>query len=562
MTNTPVPEQRDTSGRGRLRAGAALVALLATLASLLGLTQTARAAEDDGGVGAAAVGFRISNGRLVEASGNDFVMRGVNHAHTWYQSQTQSFADIKALGANTVRVVLASGQRWTRNDAADVANVVNRCKTNRLICVLEVHDTTGYGEQSGAATLDQAVDYWISVQSALAGQEDYVILNIGNEPWGNTNYTGWTAATQNAIGRLRTAGFDHTIMVDAPNWGQDWSGTMRSNAAAVFASDPDRNTIFSVHMYGVYDTAAEVRDYLTAFVNARLPILVGEFGHNHSDGNPDEDAIMAVTQELGLGYLGWSWSGNGGGVEYLDLVTNFDGDALTDWGRRLFQGANGIAATAEEAAIFGGGGGTDTQAPTAPGTPTASGVTSTSATLSWAASTDNVRVAGYDVVRVSGTTETAAGSSTTNSATVSGLSPSTAYTFAVYARDAAGNRSTRSGTVTLTTPATTPGACAVGYRVTGDWGSGFQGEITLRNTGTAAVSAWRLGFAFANGQTITNMWGGTASQSGGAVTVSPASYTNTIAPGASVTIGFTATRGATNTAPAAFTLNGGTCTAL
>ena len=356
---------------------------------------------------AAPPGFRIANGRLLESNGNDFVMRGVNHAHTWYPDRVSSLAHIKAKGANTVRVVLSSGDRWTRNDAADVSNVVAQCKQNRLICVLEVHDTTGYGEQSGAVTLSRAADYWIGVQSALAGQEDYVIVNIGNEPYGNTNHTAWTADTKAAIQKLRSAGFRHTIMVDAPNWGQDWAFTMRDNAASVFAADPDANTVFSIHMYGVFDTAAEISDYLNRFVSAKLPIVVGEFGHNHSDGDPDEDTILAVTQQLGLGYLGWSWSGNGGGVEYLDMVTNFDPNQLTSWGQRIFNGANGIAATSEEAAVYSSSGG-DTTPPTAPGTPAASAVTSSSVTLNWSAATDATGVTGYDVVRVSGTSETAA----------------------------------------------------------------------------------------------------------------------------------------------------------
>ncbi|MFI5932204.1 cellulase family glycosylhydrolase [Actinoplanes sp. NPDC051494] len=303
----------------------------------------------------AAAGFTVSGTRILDANGNAFVMRGVNHAHTWYPTRTtQALADIKALGANTVRVVLAGGQRWTANSAADVTNVITQCRANRLICVLEVHDTTGYGEESAAATLDQAVTYWINVKSALAGQERYVILNIGNEPYGNTGATAWTTATTNAITRLRAAGFEHSIMVDAPNWGQDWQFVMRDNAAAVFAADPQRNTIFSIHMYGVFDTAAEITDYLGRFRTAGLPIVVGEFGHNHSDGNPDEDTILATAQSLGIGYLGWSWSGNGGGVEYLDLVTNFDANQLTSWGQRLFNGANGIKATSREASVFGG----------------------------------------------------------------------------------------------------------------------------------------------------------------------------------------------------------------
>ena len=303
----------------------------------------------------AAAGFTVSGSRILDANGNAFVMRGVNHAHTWYQDRTpQALADIKALGANTVRVVLGSGQRWGPDNAANVSAVITQCKANRLICVLEVHDTTGYGEQAGAATLAQAVDYWISIKSALAGQERYVILNIGNEPYGNTDAAGWVADTKDAIVRLRAAGFEHSIMVDAPNWGQDWSFTMRDNAASVFAADPQRNTIFSVHMYGVFDTAAEINDYLGRFITAGLPIVVGEFGHNHSDGDPDEETILATAQARGIGYLGWSWSGNGGGVEYLDMVTGFNAAALTSWGQRLFNGANGIKATSREASVFGG----------------------------------------------------------------------------------------------------------------------------------------------------------------------------------------------------------------
>ncbi|MDR7280575.1 cellulase family glycosylhydrolase [Catenuloplanes atrovinosus] len=346
----------------RKRLGVAAATLLALVVSMVVFTLPAHAA----------AGFQVSGGRLLDANGNDFVMRGINHAHTWYPTQTGSFADIKATGANTVRVVLASGQRWTRNEASDVANVISLCKANRLICVLEVHDTTGYGEQAGAATLAQAVDYWISVQSALTGQERYVILNIGNEPYGNQNYQSWAADTSTAIQRLRTAGFDHTIMVDAPNWGQDWTFTMRDNASTVFNADPDRNTMFSVHMYGVFDTAAEVTDYLGRFISAGLPIVVGEFGDMHSDGNPDEDAIMATAQARRIGYLGWSWSGNGGGVEYLDIVTNFNPASLSPWGQRLINGANGIRATSVEASVYGGGGSSPTPTRTTGPTPTGS----------------------------------------------------------------------------------------------------------------------------------------------------------------------------------------------
>jgi mannan endo-1,4-beta-mannosidase len=542
------------------------VAALVALAVLLGAgalgAGPARAAEPRGAEPprTQATGLHISNGRLLEANGNDFVMRGVNHAHTWYTNQTQSWADIKALGANTVRVVLSDGHRWTENSPADVQAVVDRCKANRMICVLEVHDTTGYGEEAAAGTLDHAADYWIGLKDVLAGQEDYVIINIGNEPWGNTNPEGWTAPTIASVKKLRAAGFQHTLMVDAPNWGQDWQGVMRANARSVYDADPTGNLIFSIHMYSVFDTAQEITDYLNAFVNARLPIVIGEFGGPADQwGDPDEDTMLAAAEQLDLGYLAWSWSGNTDPV--LDLAIGFDPKRLSSWGQRIFHGANGIAATSREAEIFGGGQ-ADTRPPTAPGTPTASSVTAASVTLAWPAATDNVGVTGYDVVRVAAGAETAVAASTTISATVSGLTAATTYTFAVYARDAAGNRSARSATVTVTTDGDgggTPGACSVGYRVVGEWPGGFQGEITLRNTGTAAIRDWTLVFAFPDEQRITNMWGGTPTQSGGTVTVTPASYTATIPAAGSVTLGFTASRGSTNRSPSTFTLSGGTC---
>ena len=91
---------------------------------------------------------------------------------------------------------------------------------------------------------------------------------------------------------------------------------------------------------------------------------------------------------------------------------------------------------------------TDTTAPTAPTSLTASGTTQTTTNLSWTASTDNVGVTGYDVYQGA----TLKGSTTTATTfAVSGLSASTAYTFSVKAKDAAGNISASSNTVNVTT---------------------------------------------------------------------------------------------------------------
>ena len=331
-------------------------AALAVAASILVFIQPAYAA----------TGLHISGRNIVEANGQTFVMRGVNHEHTWFTNQTSSFANIKALGANTVRVVL-SGGRWTPNSASDVANVISLCKQNRLICVLEDHDTTGYGEDGAAYSLDQAVNYWIGLKSVLVGQENYVVINIGNEPIGNTNPGQWTSATTAAIQKMRTNGFDHLLMVDAPNWGQDWNYVMRDNAQTVLNADAQHNTVLSIHMYDVFSTAASIADYLNLFQASGWPLVIGEFGWQRSASNVDHETVLSEAVSRGLGYLGWSWAGNND--PYLDMTVNFDPNQLTTWGQRIFNGANGIKATAKEATIYGGGTPTSPPVTTTPTTP-------------------------------------------------------------------------------------------------------------------------------------------------------------------------------------------------
>jgi mannan endo-1,4-beta-mannosidase len=513
----------------------------------------------------AATGLHVEGSRIVEGNGTPFVMRGVNHAHVWYQTQTRAFADMKSFGTNTVRVVLGGGQRWGPTPAAEVSSVITLCKQNRMICVLEVHDTTGYGEQSGAASLDQAATYWIGVANALKGQEDYVVINLGNEPFGNNAQVSatWASATSSAISRLRGAGLQHLIMADAPMWGQDWQNIMRDNATAVFNADPLRNTVFSIHMYGVYDTAAEVNAYFDAFRTAGLPLVVGEFGHNHSDGDPDEDTIMAQAQARGLGYLGWSWSGNSSDVAYLDMTNSFNPASLTPWGERFLNGANGVRQTSREATIFGGGPG-DTEPPSTPGTPVASAVTSSGLTLTWTASTDDVGVTGYDVHRALGSGSFAlVGSTTTSTYTDTGLTPSTTYRYQVRAKDAAGNVSASSGIVSATTGSGGgTGTCKVGYSAS-NWGggNGFTAGVTVTNTGTSAVDGWTLAFSYANGQKVTLPgWGATLAQSGGNVTATNLTWNRSLATNASTSIGFNGTYSGSNPAPVSFTLNGNACT--
>jgi len=88
--------------------------------------------------------------------------------------------------------------------------------------------------------------------------------------------------------------------------------------------------------------------------------------------------------------------------------------------------------------------------------------------------------------------------------------------------------------------------------------------ITITNTGTTAINGWSLTFTFANGQTITQLWNGAFTQSGGNVTITNLSYNGSIPAGTALgnAPGFNAAWSGTNTAPTSFKLNGVTCSVV
>jgi aryl-phospho-beta-D-glucosidase BglC (GH1 family) len=100
--------------------------------------------------------------------------------------------------------------------------------------------------------------------------------------------------------------------------------------------------------------------------------------------------------------------------------------------------------------------------------------------------------------------------------------------------------------------------CKVTYTVTGQWEGGFQADVAVTNTG-AAVDGWKLTWEWPSGQQTGNAWHAKITESDGQVTATDAGYNAKIASQATVKFGFVGTKGAANTAPLSFSLNGVTC---
>ncbi len=154
------------------------------------------------------------------------------------------------------------------------------------------------------------------------------------------------------------------------------------------------------------------------------------------------------------------------GVQFTTIATVDNGDGKTDdlttltgHGRYLrvvgTTRATSYGYSLWEIQAFGTSDSTgDTQAPTAPTGVTVGEVTAASVALTWAPSTDNVGVTGYDILRDGQPVATSESTSYNDT----GLTPDMSYSYTVRARDGAGNTSPVSTAVTARTKAGSTGS--------------------------------------------------------------------------------------------------------
>ncbi|MFH8223503.1 glycosyl hydrolase family 18 protein [Streptomyces sp. NPDC018057] len=94
------------------------------------------------------------------------------------------------------------------------------------------------------------------------------------------------------------------------------------------------------------------------------------------------------------------------------------------------------------------------------------------------------------------------------------------------------------------------------FTKTGDWGNGFGGNWTVKNTGTSAISSWTVEWDFPSDTKVGSAWDATVTNSGNHWSAKNVGWNGAIAPGASVSFGF---NGTGSGSPSNCTLNGGSC---
>ncbi|GAA3241592.1 carbohydrate binding domain-containing protein [Actinocorallia longicatena] len=197
------------------------------------------------------------------------------------------------------------------------------------------------------------------------------------------------------------------------------------------------------------------------------------------------------------------------GATWTKVSTTFTTGPSASTVTVYLNGWYGQGAYAADDVVLDGPGGTttpvDTAAPTVPGGVSAGSPTSSSLNVTWTASTDDVGVTGYDVLR-SGTSTPVTVSGTSYTAT--GLAANTAYSFQVRARDAAGNTSAYSAAAGGTTSTTTtPPPANITFAPYIDITFPTPSLASVRNA--TGQKYFTLAFALGDSTGCNPAWGGT-----------------------------------------------------
>ncbi len=257
------------------------------------------------------VGFFVANGKLYDANGVEFRIRGVDKLH--WDNGSPGLANSKA---NTVRWNID----FTQSAAKNIALLQGGAgKTpggiyDHMVVMPGAWDAPAgtLTCSSDASILASAVSVWVAQAASWNQLEKYSIINIGNE-WGPSSSTVWRDSYVSAISQLRAAGYHATLSITSGGCGQD-NADLVKYAQAVYDSDPEKNVIFDRHVYGGDADVGALATDAASLAALGLPIIFGEFGPGMGIGpsptNLTPAQVIQTAEQNGFGWLAWAWDDN------------------------------------------------------------------------------------------------------------------------------------------------------------------------------------------------------------------------------------------------------------
>lgn len=304
------------------------------------------------GAVSAADGFYTSGTKLMDANGNEFVMRGCNYSYAWQTGNEYSVIPAaKRIGCNSIRIQLSTGRKWSKTSRSAVERLIRLCEENKLIVIFNTHDETGSNDYGD---LENACNYWLEIKDLLNAHRKTVLVNISNEWCGQWNSGLWADGYLKAIPKLRDGGLLNTLVVDCGGYGQ-YPKSLFDRGRDVARADRLNNLVFSIHMY--QDAGKDeytVKNNIDRGLQLGVPLIIGEFAYRHQGHDVAWQTILDYTKEKNVGYLVWSWTGNGNGAEDCDMFGGYDDSYYKPNGTNTVKGRNGIKATSRECGYYSG----------------------------------------------------------------------------------------------------------------------------------------------------------------------------------------------------------------
>ncbi|MDQ2812730.1 MAG: cellulase family glycosylhydrolase [Actinomycetota bacterium] len=344
------------------------------------VTVTATETSSGGGGGGPAAQLHVSGNKLLTASGQQVILRGIDRSGTEYacvqgsgifdgEVDQAAITAMKSWGINAVRVPLNeacwNGESYV-NPAYAGANYQNAIKSwvsllisNGLDVILDLHWTDGAytGPSAGCSSAQaicqkpmpdaaQAIPFWSSVAKVFGGN-DAVIFDLFNEPYAsradnNNSAEGWqcwatgspctgisypVAGMQQMINAVRGAGANNVIMLGGEEYSNDLTGWLQYRP-----TDPANNLAASWHSYN-FNACSSQSCWTSqiAPVIASVPVIASEIGENDCSGsyiNP----LTSWLDSQNTSYLAWAWNADFNCSSGPGLVTDYVPGTPTNYG--------------------------------------------------------------------------------------------------------------------------------------------------------------------------------------------------------------------------------------
>lgn len=236
----------------------------------------------------------------------------------------EDVAFIARTGANTIRLPFNyklftdedyMGLTARQDGFARVDSVVRWCRDNGLYLILDMHDCPGgqtgdnIDNGHGYPWLFESercqqlfCDVWRKIAARYADEPVVLGYELMNEPiahyFDNKDELNRRLEPlyKRAVGTIREVDKNHVILLGGAQWNSDFF---------MFADWTfDDNIMYTCHRYGGDATAEAINDYIDFRDKTRLPMYMGEIGHNTDEWQAD---FVRVLTENNIGYTFWPY---------------------------------------------------------------------------------------------------------------------------------------------------------------------------------------------------------------------------------------------------------------